>query len=404
MKANTVQYARGFSWYSREAGEPNTINRKVGVRNAFPREKRRVDEFGGGEFGTAVDADTLPPRALRKAVALARRGFFSRATSALAASAVADSSSPDAQAAMAALHPRASAAEAAALAAAVPPPPESALDLEDAAIMSALRSFKLGATGGPSLLAAGHLLAACGPTGGTATAEVCDLVRRFASGRIPGFIKPVLFGARLVGLEKTGGGIRPVAAGETLRRLCAKAVFAAVKAPLRDILLPHGQVGVGVPAGLEAAVFAARRFGLFGAGFAPGHADERCVLKVDLRNAFNSLRRSAIISAFSAAPTLAGAAPYVFAALASPSSLFFGEACVIPSEVGAQQGDNGGPAAFAVTSSPVVSCAAADTGMELLAQFLDDVAAGGRLRDVAAFAPRLELSLAGVGLELIGRR
>ena len=41
---------------------------------------------------------------------------------------------------------------------------------------------------------------------------------------------------------------------ENLRRLISRVFCSAVKSKLPDVFLPYGQVGVGIPDGLEAAV------------------------------------------------------------------------------------------------------------------------------------------------------
>eukprot|EP00973_Karenia_brevis_P018974 2601049-Karenia_brevis.AAC.1 len=64
-------------------------------------------------------------------------------------------------------------------------------------------------------------------------------------------------GAPRTALKKEDGGIRPIAVGETLRRLVGKAFMAHDVVQLRlHKFVPH-QLGVGVPGGAEAIVRAA---------------------------------------------------------------------------------------------------------------------------------------------------
>ena len=91
-----------------------------------------------------------------------------------------------------------------------------------------------------------------------------------------------LCGAPLTALFKKhdGGGVRPIAVGEVLRRLVSRICCAAVKSKLPDIFLPYGQVGVGIRGGLEAAVHSL-------SSFIGAHGDDPtlCCLKLDMSNA-----------------------------------------------------------------------------------------------------------------------
>ena len=64
-------------------------------------------------------------------------------------------------------------------------------------------------------------------------------------------------GASLCALKKKGGGIRPIAVGNTLRRLVAKAAVRSIRMEAATMLQPN-QLGFGVPQGCEAAAHAAR--------------------------------------------------------------------------------------------------------------------------------------------------
>ena len=58
-------------------------------------------------------------------------------------------------------------------------------------------------------------------------------------GRTPDSIRPFFFGARLIALQKKGGGIRPIAVGCSLRRLVA---CSQVANDMADLLSPR-QIG-----------------------------------------------------------------------------------------------------------------------------------------------------------------
>jgi hypothetical protein len=71
-----------------------------------------------------------------------------------------------------------------------------------------------------------------------------DFVNFILAGNTPYFIRPVFFGARLVALKKPDGGIRPIAIGNSLRRLCAKLVNSWATKKLKDTFPPFNLVPV----------------------------------------------------------------------------------------------------------------------------------------------------------------
>ena len=109
-------------------------------------------------------------------------------------------------------------------------------------------------------------------------------------------------------------------------------------------LLAPRQLGYCVRGGAEAAVHAARLY--------MKDLQHRCVLKLDFRNAFNTLRRDKMLQAVqNFAPDLFS---FVHASYSSPSSLFWSDK-IIQSVESVQQGDPLGPLLFCLTIHPLVS-------------------------------------------------
>ena len=100
----------------------------------------------------------------------------------------------------------------------------------------------------------------------------------------------MLFGANLIPLYKVEKhGVRPVACGDTLRRLCGKLVGTCYSDEARKVLFVGRQVGVGVKMGMEAAV-------VMVAGYAKrwsGH--DKCIVKIDFANAFNTVNQTVFL-------------------------------------------------------------------------------------------------------------
>ena len=130
--------------------------------------------------------------------------------------------------------------------------------------------------------------------------------------------------------------------GCTLCRLAAKVASLKVRDEMAALLAPH-QLGYGVRGGVEAAVHAARLY--------VRDLEQRCVLKLDFKNAFNTLCRDKMLRAVQTfIPVLL---PFVHSFYSAPSSLCWGDK-IIQSMEGVQQGDPLGPLLFCLTIHPLV--------------------------------------------------
>jgi hypothetical protein len=170
---------------------------------------------------------------------------------------------------------------------------DQCLLLQDSDVAAAIRSFAPGSAGGPDGLRPQHLKDLTSASAGDAGLRLLSAVTEFSNlclrGRVPVEIQPVFCGASLLALKKKDGGLRPIAVGNTLRRLVAKAACKLVTSKLVDRFVPV-QLGFGVPRATEAAAHAARRYI---SDLPPGHG----LLKLDFSNALNNIRREAIFAA-----------------------------------------------------------------------------------------------------------
>jgi hypothetical protein len=166
----------------------------------------------------------------------------------------------------------------------------------------------------------------------------------------------------LLALNKTGGGIRPIAVGLTFRRLASKLAVKLLSDDMTALLAPR-QLGFGSSGGIEAAVHAARWYLRH---LPPDHF----ILKLDFRNAFNSIRRDAMLKAVeNLADTIY---PFVYSAYSSPSMLFWDNHTLSSAE-GVQQGDPLGPLLFCFSIHDLSCKLSAD----FCVMYLDDVTLGG---------------------------
>ena len=75
------------------------------------------------------------------------------------------------------------------------------------------------------------------------------------SGKASPSLASWLCGAPLTAFLKKNGGVRPIVVGEILRRLSSRLCCQFACPFLSDFFLPYGQVGVGIPGGLETILF-----------------------------------------------------------------------------------------------------------------------------------------------------
>ena len=230
--------------------------------------------------------------------------------------------------------------------------------------------FSCGSAGGPDILRPQHLkdmLSIAGDEDSVFLNSLASFCSMVLEGRVPEAVRPIFFGASLVALQKKSGGVRPIAVGCTLRRLVSKIAGRRVREDMATLLSPR-QLGYGVRGGSEAAVHAARKY-------LNDLPDEHAMVKLDFRNAFNSLRRDKMLEAVrDLAPEIY---PLVYSAYSSPSTLHWGDHSIHSSE-GIQQGDPLGPLLFCLT----IHRHCLQLRSPLTVMYLDDVSLGCPLDDI----------------------
>ncbi|XP_021957065.1 uncharacterized protein LOC110853130 [Folsomia candida] len=229
-------------------------------------------------------------------------------------------------------------------------------------VAKAVSTFPPGSAGGLDGLRPQILkdLLSCnqGETGEHLAQAITDFFNHVIAGKVPAKLCPILYGASLTALRKKTGGIRPIAVGNTWRRLAAKVILAKITPQLIDHFSPH-QLGVGIKGGAETGAHAARVY------YNYPHHTPKAFLKIDFRNAFNEVRRDTLLH--TVRDNFPSIFPFVSQCYANPSSLFFGTTS-LPSLLGCHQGDPLGPSLFSLVIHPIIKTL--DT--ELNAWYLDD--------------------------------
>ncbi|XP_061706402.1 uncharacterized protein LOC133525602 [Cydia pomonella] len=274
-----------------------------------------------------------------------------------------------------------------------PPEPDKscpALSVKPEEVSQALGSFNNSSAAGLDGIRPSHLKeltsGSAGENGPRLLEYLTKLCNFLLSGQLNPEVSPYIYGASLCALSKKDGGLRPIAIGSVFRRLTAKLGCHAVRDEMSSYLQPC-QLGFGTKLGCEAAIHATRAFVLD-----PKNAD--CVIiKIDLKNAFNSLERDVLLSEVrDKIPLLY---PFLHQVYSSPSKLFFNES-LIQSQVGAQQGDPLGPLIFSLAIQKVIS----GPQSPLNVWYLDDGTLGGKPEEVHQDLLTLLPLLRNLGLEV----
>jgi len=117
-------------------------------------------------------------------------------------------------------------------------------------------------------------------------------VTTVSAGRLHPQAAPFLCTARLIPLKKKDGGVRPIAVGDNLRRLTAKWLLATSqgRSATADLAPLQTAISKGSPCEVVAMGVQALADTLHG-------STGWLLLQVDLKNAFNSIHRPAILEA-----------------------------------------------------------------------------------------------------------
>ena len=282
-----------------------------------------------------------------------------------------------------------------------PPAPENAhepldcaaamaCEVTDQELQTIILRMPRGLAPGPSGLRAEHFTAWKGRkpfVESAVLAPLTALVNLALAGALPTKLQPFWCGGRLVPLLKKDNGLRPLVVGELIRALCSKVAMAAATEDLRE--LHPLQIGVGGDGPwMQAAAITARAWA--------GHlAQGEALLKVDLKNAYNSISRPACLAgARKYCPQILRWAGWC---LAGTSFVFLGDETIC-CETGVQQGDPLSPALFSLGLHGVVEACSDPKILQIW--FLDDGLGRGQVRDLHVLLQRLCPALAEIGLEV----
>lgn len=274
--------------------------------------------------------------------------------------------------------------------------PNSSIEIEqitptEEEVNRSIVSFRKGIAGGldslrPQILK-DLLYVQNGDTGSRFLKAVTSLTTIILKGDVPLSVSPYFYGASLTALQKKCGGIRPIAVGNSWRRISAKIACRKVASVLSNLFLPN-QLGVGIKNGAEAGAHAARIY------YTSKHSSIRVFIKIDIRNAFNELRRDVLLDKVKS--TIPEIFNFVEHCYGAPTNLYYREH-VILSQRGVQQGDPLGPALFCLVLQDIISSL---KELDLNIWYLDDVTIAGTPDNVSRALQEIIHKTNEIGLQL----
>ena len=210
----------------------------------------------------------------------------------------------------------------------------------------------------------------------------------------PDGVRQVLCASTLIPLRKKDGGVRPIAVGDTLRRVVGKCLLRSEEVTAELATLQPRQCGVGVMNAAEMVGMGLQRF------VQSKHEamdTNYVVLQIDVRNAFNSISRDAVLKGCLA--KVPSAFNWLRFSYGGASPLFCQGRFLCASHVGVHQGDACGPLGFALgLDFGLDQCESRDLDWE--SWYLDDGHIVGKLSEVLSRLEGLEKVLNSIGLAL----
>jgi hypothetical protein len=245
-----------------------------------------------------------------------------------------------------------------------------------AQVITALDSFPKGSSAGPFGLSPGAISSMTSDTqlGPAVLESLAIFSGLFVSGRLPNDVSPFYGSARLIPLVKRkNNGIRPMAVGETLRRLACKLALTIISSDIGPYFQPT-QLGVGCPNGTDTIIHGI-------ASTMESLLDDECILQIDFKNAFNMVDRKSYMNLVNIHfPLLSNIVHYLYEA---HSYLIVGPQIHLRSSSGVQQGCPLAAFLFALVLKDLISNIIPHS-LKFNKWYLDDGHLAGKTVDIIA--------------------
>ncbi|KAL0215047.1 hypothetical protein P9112_007231 [Eukaryota sp. TZLM1-RC] len=257
-------------------------------------------------------------------------------------------------------------------------------------VLKAIQKLPKGKAAGPSGIFFDLLKIAC-----SSAPEIADDLAHYFQQLIVLKINPPfeLLAARLIALVKPGNGIkpdgiRPIAVGESLSRLLASIVFDRVKDKASTFLNPH-QFGIKTIDGASVAAIASDTF--FNA------EENNFIFNLDFKNAFNSVKREAILKLLNL--IFLSYRVFFYHFYGKESDLIF-NSFGLKSSSGVKQGDPLGPLLFCLAIHKTLNIIKQKYPSIKIVAYMDDISLIGSFDLLELVAQEIADSYENIGLHL----
>ena len=216
--------------------------------------------------------------------------------------------------------------------------------------------------------------------------RVCSII---AAGLVTEAIKKLLRAARLIALPKSSGDVRPIAIGKVFRRITAKTICSQYKDSFSKFFTPL-QHGIATDGGADLLVHHVQLL-------LDSHKDW-VVMKTDAKNAFNSVKRSHLLTQVSNHfPEMFAHVNQMYAGFGALINLQGDSPVILSSEESIHQGDPLGPVSFATSIQELLTKLQNDHPCVVFLAYLDDVFLVGPSNNVMAIFEDLKLMFHDIG-------
>ncbi|KAL0222479.1 hypothetical protein RCL1_002333 [Eukaryota sp. TZLM3-RCL] len=189
----------------------------------------------------------------------------------------------------------------------------------------------------------------------------------------------------LIAVQKAGGGVRPIAVGESIARILSSLIFNRISKKANIFLLPF-QFEIKTIDGASSAALSSETFFLA--------SSQNFIFNLDFKNAFNSVKRLVIHE--NLLVHFPEVLPYFYHFYGTSSDLVFNEKS-LSSSSGVKQGDPLGPFLFCLAIHPILDKIQRSFPDVHIICYMDDISIIGDIQTLKSISEKVVGDYEGIG-------